>query len=138
MVRISAKAEYASRAVLHMALKYDTKQPAQLTEISRAQKIPRDFLIQVMSQLTKSGLVTSIRGAKGGYVLGRKPHEVKLMEIIEVIDGPVSEFRCDKKTFNNCVGNDVCVLRPVWEKLVANAKKKLSSISFHQLTARKK
>ncbi len=85
-MRISAKAEYACVAVLELAASYREPQPVRIKTIAEAQGIPPRFLVQILLQLKTAGLVTSVRGASGGYQLARPPEQVTLGDVINAID----------------------------------------------------
>jgi Rrf2 family transcriptional regulator, cysteine metabolism repressor len=84
----SAKAEYACVAMLEMALHHADPHPVRLKAIAEAHNISQRFLVQILLQLKGAGLVTSTRGAAGGYHLTRSPEQVTLATIIDVIDRP--------------------------------------------------
>lgn len=132
MIRISSKTEYALRAVLHICEYGNVKKPSQLDEISKAQKIPREFLVQIMPILTKAGFVTSRRGSRGGYVLGKNSRKIFLKDVVETIDGSIGEFKCGLPSYN-CMGKSSCVFRPVWEDLTKDIINKLGKVSLHEL-----
>ena len=134
MIKISAKAEYAARAVLDLSINYNNDKPLQLDDISKKMNIPREFLVQVMSMLTKSGIVSSRRGANGGYILKQSPKQTSLRSVIEAFDGNIGEFRCGDIDFSNCRGDPDCVFCKVWEDLVTIASQKLDRINFLDLS----
>jgi Rrf2 family protein len=84
----SARAEYACLAMLELAAQYGSPKPVPLTEIANKHGIssPR-FLVQILIQLNKEGLVTSTRGAAGGYHLAKKPADVTLADVIAAVEG---------------------------------------------------
>lgn len=86
MAIFNAKVEYALRAVLDLAGQ-PTGLAAQSREIAQRQGIPEAYLDQVLSLLRRHGLVRSIRGAGGGYVLGRAPHEISVAEVVRACNG---------------------------------------------------
>lgn len=86
-MNISAKTEYACIAVLELATRYGTGQPVRIREIADAHGIPSRFLVQILLQLKGTGLVSSTRGAAGGYQLVRDPAEITLGEVMRVIEG---------------------------------------------------
>ena len=86
-MKLSAKTEYACLAMLQMAQEYDSAEPLQIRRIADEQGIPSRFLVQILLQLKGAGLVTSTRGAAGGYRLARSPQEISLSDVIEVMDG---------------------------------------------------
>src|SRR5713226_548417 len=85
-MRISAKAEYACVAMLELAANYREPQPVRIKAIADAQGIPQRFLVQILLQLKGAGLVTSVRGAAGGYQLARPPEDISLADIVNIID----------------------------------------------------
>lgn len=85
-MRFSAKAEYACIAMLELAVNHTEPQPVRVKNIADAHGIPLRFLVQILLQLKGAGLVTSVRGAAGGYQLARPPAEISLADIINVID----------------------------------------------------
>ena len=84
----SARAEYACLAMLELAAQYGNTKPVPLTEIANKHGIssPR-FLVQILIQLNKEGLVTSTRGAAGGYHLAKRPADVTLADVIAAVEG---------------------------------------------------
>lgn len=82
----SAKAEYACIAMLELAVRHGDPTPVRLKALADAHGIPKRFLVQILLQLKGAGLVTSTRGASGGYHLARSPETITLADIISVID----------------------------------------------------
>ncbi len=110
-MQITRQADYAVRAVLHLARTGDQRTATSM--IAEEQHIPPSFLAKIISQLSIAGLLHTSRGARGGVTLAREPKEITLLEVIEAIDGPIQ--------LNECVGDggvcsfdDTCPLRPVW------------------------
>jgi len=87
-MNVSARTEYACIALLDLALHYESGQPVRVREIAAAHGIPAQFLVQILLQLKAAGLVTSMRGAAGGYRLLKPPAELSLGEVMSVIEGP--------------------------------------------------
>lgn len=86
-MKLSARTEYACLALMHLAESWAAGEPVQIRRIAEEHGIPPRFLVQIMAQLKGVGLVTSIRGAGGGYRLSRPPQEVSLLDVLETIDG---------------------------------------------------
>lgn len=84
----SARAEYACLAMLELAAQYGDPKPVRLTDIANKHGIssPR-FLVQILIQLNKAGLVTSTRGAAGGYHLAKRPADVTLADVVAAVEG---------------------------------------------------
>jgi Rrf2 family protein len=86
-MKLSAKTEYACLAMLQLAEDYESGDPVQIRRIAEIHGIPSGFLVQILLQLKGASLVTSTRGAAGGYRLARPPAEISLAEVIEVMEG---------------------------------------------------
>jgi len=84
MLKISAKLDYACRALLELSLHWPNPLPLQVNEIARRQKIPTKFLVHILIMLKQFGLVESLRGQKGGYVLSRAPKDISLYTLFEI------------------------------------------------------
>ena len=110
-MQITRQADYAVRAVLHLARSGDTRTATSV--IAEEQKIPPSFLAKIISQLSIAGLLHTSRGARGGVTLARQAGEITLLEVIEAIDGPIQLNECVGNT-NTCSFDKDCPLRPVW------------------------
>lgn len=88
-MKVSLRATYGIMAAIDLAMHLGTV-PVNAKSIAHRQAIPARFLEQVLHGMKKAGLVSSIRGAQGGYVLSKKPSEVSVVEILEALDGPLS------------------------------------------------
>ena len=87
MSLFTSKVDYALRALLDLATQPPGK-PAQSREIAARQEIPESYLNQLLVVLRRAGLVRSVRGAAGGYVLGREPHTMTVADLVEALHGP--------------------------------------------------
>ncbi|NUN50138.1 MAG: Rrf2 family transcriptional regulator [Candidatus Brocadiae bacterium] len=92
-MKISAKAEYACLAMFELAKRQGSPRPTQIHVVAEAQAIPSQYLVQILIQLQRAGLVRSERGAKGGYRLAREPQDISVGEVLRVIDGPLMVTR---------------------------------------------
>ena len=88
MISISKKSEYGLRAVLVLAAHYG-QQLVQIKDIAEQEKIPRQYLEQILNQLGKAGVIRSVRGKKGGYQLASPPTDVVAAEIIILLEGGI-------------------------------------------------
>lgn len=112
-MRISRKCEYALRAMTFLASHYK-KNPVQIHEIARREKIPQKFLEQILLQLKQVGLLESKRGIHGGYSLLKPPKRVSLAQVIRLIDGPLAPLGCVSKWAHiTCPDEKKCGLRKV-------------------------
>ena len=122
-MQITRQADYAVRAVLHLARTTEIR--TATSTIAEEQKIPPSFLAKIISQLSIAGLLHTSRGARGGVTLAREPKEITLLEVIEAIDGPIQLNECVGES-GVCAFDADCPLRPVWceaqEELVGRLK----------------
>ena len=131
-MKISAKAEYACLAVLALARSRPESSFVHIREISQEYGIPERYLVQILLQLKAAGLVTSTRGAGGGYRLARPASQISLSEIVIAIDGS-NDARRNASTMPN--GPAASVLTPVWESVRAAERVVLDHTTIAQLAA---
>jgi Rrf2 family protein len=128
-MRLSAKSEYASIALMELAASYGSGEPIQVRRISERHSIPQRFLVQILLQLKATGLVVSTRGAAGGYELARDPYQISLWDAIRAIDGteetPALSSLADSPAS--------LVLRRAWHAAGDAEKTILSSTTFGEL-----
>jgi len=111
-MQITRQADYAVRAILHLARAGNTERSAT-SAIAKEQKIPPSFLAKIISQLSIAGLLHTSRGARGGVTLAREPKEITLLEVVEAIDGPIQLNECVTNE-GACSFEDNCPIRSVW------------------------
>jgi Rrf2 family protein len=134
-VRVSAKADYALRAVAELAAA-EGEGPVKGEAISRAQGIPLKFLENILLELRHVGLVQSQRGAEGGYWLARPAGEINLAEVIRAVEGPLANVRGTRPEAVEYAGAAEN-LREVWIAVRANLRAVLESITLADLADRK-
>jgi Rrf2 family protein len=132
-VRVSAKADYAVRAMIELAGATEER-PVAGEEIAGAQEIPLRFLDTILTELRYAGLVRGRPGADGGYWLARSPGELTLAEIISELDGPLAGVRGEPPEELTLRG-DAKPLRDVWIALRANMRQILESVTIADLAA---
>jgi Rrf2 family protein len=93
--------------------------PLPLTKVSRSQNISLAYLEQIVAPLREAGLVVSTRGAYGGYHLAREPQAITVGDILRVLEGPIAPVQCasEVRRGGHCEREEVCLTRPVWEKV---------------------
>ncbi len=132
-MKISAKAEYAIKAMYEIALCSQNNMTTTVKDIAAQQKIPKAYLEQLIGDLKKAGLVRSRRGAKGGYSLARDSEAITAGEIIEAIEGPVKGAVCNCYIGCDCVETDSCVAHDVVSQLTSKMDEVLSGITLKSL-----
>lgn len=90
-MNISSRCDYAVRAVIDLARHAPTGTPQTATEIAERQGIPEKYLVHILLQLKRAGVVQSVRGAQGGYMLGRGPGAISVLDVVTAVDGPILE-----------------------------------------------
>ena len=114
-MRLSSRARYGMRAVLELALEYG-KKPMQIKTIAEREDISNKYLEQLVAMLKSAGLVRSVRGPRGGYVLSRPPAEISLKEVFWTLEGPMIAVEClEHPEF--CPRCTDCTTRQVWQEL---------------------
>ncbi len=132
-MRVSAKADYAVRALVELAAA-DEGQPVQGEVISAAQDIPMPFLENILSELRHSGLVQSRRGAEGGYWLSRLPREVTVADVIRAVEGPLASVRGTPPDELAYTGSAEPLAR-VWIALRENVRGVLERVTLADIVA---
>lgn len=130
-MKISTRARYGTRLMLELALHYG-EGPVFLKDISKAEEISEKYLSQIIIPLRGAGLVNSFRGARGGYILAKKPSEINLRSIVEVLEGDLSLVGCIKKP-SDCSRVSVCVTRDVWHQLGKKLTDTLEEVTLEDL-----
>lgn len=135
-MRISTRGEYGLRAMLDLAQHYGTG-PIALKQIAQRQQVSEHYLEQLMGGLRKAGLVTSVRGAQGGYRLAAAPEELIVGDILRVLEGSV-EIRANSE---QQLGGSARYLpmyatRALWRELNERVAEVLDSLSLADLLAR--
>ena len=119
-MKLTSKGRYAVMAMADLA-KNNAKKPISLTEISLRQGISLSFLEQLFLRLKKNNLVLSARGPNGGYVLSKKPEDIKLSNIINAVDEKIKTVKCKKESKKGCNGKSVkCITHNLWDDLESN------------------
>ncbi|HET6370146.1 MAG TPA: Rrf2 family transcriptional regulator [Nitrospiria bacterium] len=142
-MKLSAKGEYAVMAILELALSGGHR-PIQVKAIARKQGIPVRFLEQVMSSLKRAGLVESIRGAQGGYVLAKAPAEIRLGDLLQAIDGPLPSADGttdrDRRGYGEKedLGAEQGLIKELWAEVNVSLEGVLNAINFEELCERKR
>jgi len=133
-MRLSTKGRYGARAMLDLALN-SSEGPVLLREIARRQEVSEKYLEHSITTLRKAGLVRSIRGARGGYVLAKSPSQIRLSEIMQVLEGSMAPVECvdDPQV---CQRAQLCVTRDIWAEIKEAIDNILESITLQDMVER--
>ncbi|MFF3345407.1 RrF2 family transcriptional regulator [Streptomyces sp. NPDC002779] len=126
-MRISARADYAVRAVLELAVRQDDG-PVKAEAIATEQDIPHKFLEGILGDLRRAGLVDSRRGGNGGYRLARDASAITVADVIRAVDGPIVSVRGVRPTGLTYAGSAEPLL-PLWIALRANVRRILEGVT---------
>jgi Rrf2 family protein len=136
-MRLSARVDYALRAVVELASETDgPARPVTAEQLAQAQAIPPKFLESILLQLRRSGVVNAQRGPEGGYWLARPAHEITLADVIRVIDGPLANVRGHRP---EALGYEGAArsLQDVWIALRASEREILELVTIGDVAAGK-
>jgi len=125
-MKLSAKSEYACLAMIELAKRSSGDPPARVHEIAEEHKIPERYLVQILLQLKGAGLVSSVRGSMGGYLLAKPAETIALADILTAIDGPESDPR-------ERDGPSARALASVWANIRAAERAVLMSTTIDKL-----
>ena len=135
-MNLSQKCQYSIRAILELAKRYG-QGAVPTAEIAARQAIPRRFLEIILNELKPSGLVGSVRGARGGYYLARDPKEITVGHIIRMVDGPLEPVRCTGDKDNAaCELLGRCSLNQLWHEARVAVERIYDAANFHDLAQR--
>ena len=131
-VKLSTKGRYGLRALIDLA-QYGEKEAVSIQSISARQQISDSYLEQLVRKLKKAGLVTSLRGAQGGYRLAKPAEEISVGDVLRALEGSIESVSCVEGENPSCVGKDLCVARYVWQKVNKSIQETVDSIMISQL-----
>lgn len=130
-MRISAKVDYAVRALVELARLSDG-QVARAEDVATAQGIPRNFLLAVLADLRRAGIVASRRGQAGGWVLARPAEAVSVADVIRALDGPLVSVH-GVRPEDVCYDPSVAVLQRVWIAVRSSLREVLEEVTMADL-----
>ena len=133
-MRVSAKADYAVRACAELASRPGGESVASEV-LAEGQGIPTSFLERIMGDLRRGGVVTSVRGRSGGYLLARGADEITLADIIRAVDGPLVPVR-DVRPPGLTYEGSATALLDVWVALRASVRDVLEQVTLAQVVSR--
>ena len=126
-MKLSAKSDYATRAVLGLARRHSSGRSVRMEELAAEQGIPPNYLVQILIELKSQGIVKSLRGKDGGYLLARPPAEITMADVIRCVHGQVFD--------SPALADPQCPpeLRAAWLKLQQTVDATAGAITFQKL-----
>jgi len=133
-MKVSTKGRYGLRAMFELAQQYGSG-PIPLAEIAERQELSEQYLEQLIAILRKSGLIKSVQGAQGGYMLAKPPKEITVGDVLRVLEGPLVPVDCVDENVGgqDCRRYEQCVSRLVWEKVRDSVSKVVDSITLEDM-----
>lgn len=135
-MKLSTRGRYGVRLMLELALHYG-EGPVLLKDIAERQAISEKYLWHLINPLKSMGLIKSIRGAHGGYVLAKDPTEINLHEILRILEGSLCLVDCVDDPAS-CDRSDTCITRDIWSETSKNISQTLESVTLGKMVEKHK
>jgi Rrf2 family cysteine metabolism transcriptional repressor len=135
-MKLSTRTQYGVRALVDLAL-HNTGQPVQLKDIAERQQISLSYLEHLVIPLIAAGILKSTRGAHGGIALAKRPEQIRMNTVMEVLEGPLAPVDCLKDA-KNCPRSGYCAPKDVWDEMKKAMETVLESTSLLDLADRQK
>ena len=137
-MKLSTKGRYGLRAMIDLA-RYSQEEPVSIGSVAARQDISERYLEQLVALLKKAGLVKSIRGATGGYVLAKKEEEISVGDILRALEGSLEPVKCAAfYSEDGCTAADGCVTKYVWQKINDSINQTVNEIMLDELVRESK
>ncbi len=140
-MKITYKGDYALKALLQLALQYhDNKnEVVSINEIAKNGDMPIKFLEQILLALRRGGFVKSRRGIKGGFLLGKKPADITIGDVVRFIEGPIEPISCvGDECYKGCKDIANCIFRNVWKEVTMAISLVVDTVTFEDLVVKYK
>lgn len=137
-MKLSTKGRYAVMAMADLAIQSAANKPVALAEIAERQEISLSYLEQLFGKLRKGGLVKSVRGPGGGYLVAHDPNEMRVSDIIYAVDEPIKATRCSPGSPTGCKSNKSrCLTHDLWQELTNHIQLFLGSVTLGDVIDRR-
>ena len=137
-MKISTKGRYGLRAVIDIA-QYSEIEPVSIHSIAARQGISEGYLEQLMVRLKKAEIITSIRGAGGGYVLAKDAEQISVGDVLRALEGSLQPVDCTAfSQEDSCQASGVCVTKYVWQRINESINQTVDEINLKQLVEESK
>ena len=132
-MKISTKGRYGLRILMDLAL-HQSDKPRLIRDIAKSQQISEKYISRLVIALRKAGMIRSVRGVNGGFHLAMKPEDITLLDVIEVMEGPLSIVDCVSAP-KKCKLSPNCAPREVWCKLNGDIRDLMRKTSLSDILA---
>ena len=137
-MKLSTKGRYGLRAMIDLA-RYSEVEPVSINSIAARQNISERYLEQLVALLRKAGLVKSIRGATGGYILAKDAAEISVGDILRALEGSLEPVKCAAfYSEEGCMASDGCVTKYVWHKINDSINETVNQMMLDELVRESK
>jgi Rrf2 family cysteine metabolism transcriptional repressor len=134
--KLSTKCRYGTRAIVEIAKSYG-KVPVKRKDIAKSQRISESYLENILISLKNSGMIDTVRGAQGGYMLKKAPSAILLFDVVQALEGSLAPVEClEKQSACNRISH--CSTRNLWKDLMDAQKEVLQSVTLQNLIDREK
>lgn len=132
-MKLSTRGNYGLRAVYEIALHYG-KGPVQIKQISAQQGIPMRYLEQILLRLKRNGIISSVRGPSGGYMLSDSPAKLSIGAVLRALEGPLRLIGCSKSTdVDHCHRMSNCISHIFWSRAESQLQQFLDTFNLSDL-----
>jgi Rrf2 family protein len=134
----STKAEYGIRLMVELGKTADSA-PVSLSSVADAELLPLSYLEHLVAKLREAGLVSSTRGAHGGYQLARPPEEIEMLDVVQALEGPIAPMECfheereGKVLCSHETDGGACATKVLWTRVQGGVTKALSGTTLAEL-----
>jgi len=129
-MKISTKVQYGLRAMVYLAQNSIDSRAVSVREIALREKIPNDYLEKIFAKLLKENLLAAKKGVRGGYIMSRLAREIKISEIFNALEKPVTKVKCIDA---ECSREHDCLAKCLWIKMQAAVDDFLGSVTLQNL-----
>ena len=137
-MKLSTKGRYGLRAMVDLAVHSETG-PVSIQSIANRQDISVSYLEQLVGKMRRAGLVTSVRGATGGYRLAKSPSEISVGDVLRALEGTLDAVDCPGNLeVSTCEASQKCVTKYVWKKINESISQAVDTIMIEQLVQESK
>lgn len=130
-MKISTKGRYGLRILLDLALQ-SGKKLRLIRDIAQSQQISEKYISRLIIDLRRAGMVKSVRGSKGGYELAKDPKTITLLDVVEVMEGPLSIVDCVRDP-GGCSRNRICATRNIWQNLNSEFRESMRKVTLQDI-----
>lgn len=128
-MKISQKLEYACRALAQLAKHHDGRTLTRLEDLAQREAVSANFLVQILNDLRRAGLIDSRRGKTGGYLLGRPPEEITLRQMVDAVDPSLLQCTVSRD------GESGAAVRGAWDHVSVSLRQCLDQITLETLAS---